>query len=595
MDDGNSTLSIELEVDENTFCKSVGWPGAGLYAFALTLAAGHVYLAAVYSYDFEDLGREMVWAFFLFAALFLVLVVYHLLSWRKVTNKAVAVEKNKQTSKSAARPKTWSGRALLLKSHLDINGKWFLVKLYSSEVVQFCVQVYNLVTLYTCALPPGYVLGLCVFLALDHAHRAHSLWRTLWHPATAASRDLRLLTDLFVDLVMMILPLSVFWFGYYIPITVREMLAVIAWPTVSTVMKLDDIMEENVIRRSSTQLMQKQRAMSVRLSRRRFSLFRKTSVEEGLDEQEGAIGQRAKWALTVFTASGGVFFLAIGVLAIGLPIECDSLWDNSCTVKVPMCQLQLSCDCAVLHADKHNLTSVPGTLGTMKSLRSMTVTRGPLAQLPSLQGFKHLAVLNVSENRLTEVSPLPSSLQKLYVDMNRIHSMSGLTEMAHLYQIRASYNNISTFPDVGPRAWDVRMTNNSLAQIGNTKEVQYLEVGGNRIRHLADDSKVRYLSAPNNQLTKFPKWDALVHLDVRGNKLASLPDLAVEDVWVHGNLLCDNGWTPPSKLKEALDKPGQGCTRQCSPTCLDVYVGDGVCSLECLSCGGEDESECYWY
>eukprot|EP00945_MAST-04E_sp_MAST-4E-sp1_P007855 g7855.t1 len=537
MDDGNSTLSIELEVDENTFCKSVGWPGAGLYAFALTLAAGHVYLAAVYSYDFEDLGREMVWAFFLFAALLLVLVVYHLLSWRKVTNKAVP-------------------------SHLDINGKWFLVKLYSSEVVQFCVQVYNLVTLYTCALPPG---------------------------------DLRLLTDLFVDLVMMILPLSVFWFGYYIPITVREMLAVIAWPTVSTVMKLDDIMEENVIRRSSTQLMQKQRAMSVRLSRRRFSLFRKTSVEEGLDEQEGAIGQRAKWALTVFTASGGVFFLAIGVLAIGLPIECDSLWDNSCTVKVPMCQLQLSCDCAVLHADKHNLTSVPGTLGTMKSLRSMTVTRGPLAQLPSLQGFKHLAVLNVSENRLTEVSPLPSSLQKLYVDMNRIHSMSGLTEMAHLYQIRASYNNISTFPDVGPRAWDVRMTNNSLAQIGNTKEVQYLEVGGNRIRHLADDSKVRYLSAPNNQLTKFPKWDALVHLDVRGNKLASLPDLAVEDVWVHGNLLCDNGWTPPSKLKEALDKPGQGCTRQCSPTCLDVYVGDGVCSLECLSCGGEDESECYWY
>ena len=37
-----ATLSIELEVGEKTFCKSVGWPGVGLYAFALTLAAGKI-------------------------------------------------------------------------------------------------------------------------------------------------------------------------------------------------------------------------------------------------------------------------------------------------------------------------------------------------------------------------------------------------------------------------------------------------------------------------------------------------------------------------------------------------------------------------
>lgn len=82
----------------------------------------------------------------------------------------------------------------------------------------------------------------------------------------------------------MILHLSVFWFGFQIPITVREMLAVVAWPTMATFMKLDDIIEENVIRRSSIQLMRKQRAMSINRGRRRFSLFRRTSVEEGLEE-----------------------------------------------------------------------------------------------------------------------------------------------------------------------------------------------------------------------------------------------------------------------------------------------------------------------
>lgn len=146
------------------------------------------------------------------------------------------------------------------------------------------------------------------------------------------------------------------------------------------------------------------------------------------------IGRRAKWALAFFTASGGAFFLVVGVLTVGLPIECDTLWAKSCKVKVPMCQLQLSCDCAVLHADKHNLTSVPGSLGTMKSLRSMTVTRGPLAQFPSLEGFKHMAILNASENHLTEVSSLPTSLQKLQVDMNRIQLISGLEDMVYLYE-----------------------------------------------------------------------------------------------------------------------------------------------------------------
>ena len=584
-------LSVELEVHETTFCKSVGWPGVGLCAFAIALAAGHVYLAAVYTYYFEDLGREMAWAFFFFAALFLLLVVYRLFSWNTVANKAMAMEK--KAAKATGRPKTWYGRALLLKSHLDINGKWFLAKLYSSEVVQCFVQGYNLVTLYSCALSPGYVFGLCVFLTVDHAHRAHSLWQTLRRPATAASRDLRLFTDLVVDLVLMVLPLSVLYFGHNIPVTVWEMLAVIAWPTMSTIMKLDDLMEENVVRRSATQLVQKQRAASIRLSRRRSSLFRKTSVEEGLHHQDGAIGARAKRALTVFTATGGLFFLAMGVLAIGLPIECDALWHDSCTVKVPFCRMQLSCDCAVLHADRHNLTAVPGSLGAMKSLRSMTVTRGPLERLPPLRGFERMAFLNVSENRLTGVSSLPSSLQQLWVDMNRLQSLPELKEMAILYEIRASYNNISTFPSLGPRAWDVYLVNNSLEQIGDTNEVLYLEVGGNRIRRLADASKVRYLNAPNNRLATFPKWEALVHLDVRGNQLASLPDLAVEDVWVHGNPLCSNGWAPSKLLKEAFRKPGRGCTRQCSPTCLDIYVGDGVCNLECLSCGGEDE--CSWY
>ena len=572
------SIDFEIKQKAESFWTSVGWSGVALYAFAATIAAGHFYLAIMYTFFFEDPGTVLAWIFLFFAILFAGLIVYHLCSWKKVAKKAL---RGRPSHKKC--PKSFLGMALVLYYRQTINGKWFLLKLYASEVVESCLQAYNTVHLYTCALPPGFVLGMCMFLALDHFYRA----RMIFGRHTASSRDSRLFEDVFVDVMCMVLPLSVSFFGYQIPITPREMMIVVAWPTMATLMKLDDIMEENVTRRSSVKLATLQRNVSLRMSRNRLSLYQKTAVEEGLEEQEQFIGRRAKQAVVVFTVGSGLFFFIIGIAAVGVQPECDTLWTESCLVKVPLCGLRESCDCAVLHVDKHNLTSVPDSLGAMKSLRSIVMTRGPLTQLPSLDQFKHLAILNVSENELTKVPPLPKSMQKLNLDMNHLRSVSGLMDLPYLMEFRAAYNNISSYPRFGQRVWDVRLTNNSLEDIVDTRNVRFLEVGGNRLSRLPKSSKLRYLDAPNNQLAEIPLWEALEHLDARGNKLASLPDLALEDIFVHGNPLCSNGWSPPSKLKHALEKPGQGCAAQCSSTCLDMYVGDGNCGLECISCTGE--------
>ena len=67
-------------------------------------------------------------------------------------------------------------------------------------------------------------------------------------------------------------------------------------------------------------------------------------------------------------------------------------------------------------------------------------------------------------------------------------------------------------------------------------------------------------------------------LDVRNNSIASLPrwfeHIIGQELYIANNPICSNDWKlssacPPS-LKSALENPGFGCSRQCSPFCNDI-------------------------
>ena len=122
-------------------------------------------------FDFRQMQREYVWAFLLLAAINISLVVYHLYAW-----KDLASDETFGTKRLEA-PKTPWERAKAFKANFDINGKWFLVKLYSSEVLNSCTQVYNTAAIYLCALPPGVVLLLC-FTFCDHGYRLRKCMET---------------------------------------------------------------------------------------------------------------------------------------------------------------------------------------------------------------------------------------------------------------------------------------------------------------------------------------------------------------------------------------------------------------------------------
>ena len=111
-----------------------------------------------------------------------------------------------------------------------------------------------------------------------------------------------------------------------------------------------------------------------------------------------------------------------------------------------------------------------------------------------------------------------------------------------------------------------------------------LDVGGNQIETLPEHSFVQALYIANNNLTVFPLWKSLFEVDVRYNKLTSLPDITPRYIYLYGNPICKNGWVPNSEeLRDALEYDEAGCSKQCSNTCVNDYRGSGTCELECYS------------
>ena len=67
-------------------------------------------------------------------------------------------------------------------------------------------------------------------------------------------------------------------------------------------------------------------------------------------------------------------------------------------------------------------------------------------------------------------------------------------------------------------------------------------------------------------LTSLPPW----------NELTALAHLTVA-----GNPLCRNAWVGTGRVKDLMDKEGEGCVIQCSDMCLDLSRSDQGCDYQC--------------
>ena len=175
------------------------------------------------------------------------------------------------------------------------------------------------------------------------------------------------------------------------------------------------------------------------------------------------------------------------------------------------------------------LTELPETLGQLKQLQSLNLSRKQLTALPEWLGqLTQLRELNLSNNQLTA---LPESLgqltqlQSLDLSSNQLTALpESLGQLTQLQSLNLSRNQLTALPD-----W-----------LGQLKQLQSLNLSGNQLTALPEWlgqlTQLQTLNLYYNQLTMLPEsLGRLKHLRslwLIGNRLRTFPDciLAVTSI-----------------------------------------------------------------
>ena len=322
----NKTVDVKI-----TFCKHVGWDGVLMLLFSLGIAALFLYITFLYTKGFQAWHRPWVWLFLVFAVFYLLLIVKLLWTWKKMATtftklqdtKKVENQTKKRSVSATERAKRAVGNAKNIYEKMQVNGPWFLWKLYLSEVTESIQQCLNLITVYSCSVPVEMSVFICFLLAIDSTHTA---W-TMIHKNTPMRRDRQLKIDAMVDFLCVAVPLCVIWFGYQIPISITEMLQITFIPTFFLLAKLDDIFEEIVHQRTAACVIKDQVEHSVKMRRRRKSLFQQVAHIQMAEEQEKNIPRPVRFVAGTCKGCFGLFFLIVAITHLSMLFHIENSED----------------------------------------------------------------------------------------------------------------------------------------------------------------------------------------------------------------------------------------------------------------------------
>ena len=597
-------LTVDVEI---TFWTHVGWDGVLVMLLSLGIAGLFVWIVYLYTKKFQAWHRPGVWVFMVFAVLYVLLVAKCLWTWRKVATafteqQQAGKEENQQRKRSRSaieRAKQAAGNAKNVYEKLQINGEWFLWKLYVSELFESAQQCINLVTVYLCSLPVEVTSFICLGLSLECLHTG---W-TITHKNTPARRDRQVKIDTTVDFLCVAIPLCVMWFAYNVPISIPEMLSITLMPTFSMLGKLDDILEEAINHRAAQQVLKEQSRRSLKQKRRRESLFQQVSLLEMAKEQEEKVPRLVRFVAAGCKGLFGLFFLVMAVAHLVMqPIGCDdTTWSKGCVNKIPFCNSMFtpSCNCASLEIENDkSLVKLPDSLvDDVQGLRKVFIRNCNLTALPPrMETLTEMVDFEVSFNRLQKFDVDVGKwekLNKLYLMYNEISFVhEAVWKHLEATGFGLDTNNVMLPLESGiymPSLTFLNIANNNMtirSAIGKDSFplLTDLYINGNSIevfpREDLKDSIV-YLGVARCNLNSLPfylsMFKNLKYLDARENRLGIISEglkhlLRKNDVEAYfaGNVgLCES--------EVEFD-----CVPVCSDTCWSKRVsGDRICDVEC--------------
>lgn len=609
-----STLSSKIRKQEilatkGNICEVFGLKGFLLLVITLVIGTSHVLI-----FTLTPRKGYLTYVSLAAATLFLLLDLFFLFGWRIMSDKWVQfqLEQPNPTSDKNRIPICVQTLLTLWEDIFDINGKYYLLKMTAMELAEDYNQAYILKRLHMCSLPVEWTSLFCIALFLEAFHRSIVYSKFLYRGSgflTVHDRDGLVMADLLNDVFFLITPIAVYRFWQELPLHPEDVFFVTFVPTVTSFLKLRELLVDIVHINAEEIVEQSRTAISKKANRQRQSLFREASFNiEVARMQNRYFSRSAKFVTFVLSAFFAAAALTVPIVQLvfagGMASICRAkhgmvIWD-SCTAPVYFCQnaFVATCDCAVLEINKHNMTKLPSSFVSLTAMRRLVILNGPLESVPKdVSSFQSMSILKVDYSRLSsfdvDVSKMPKLvwLSLMYGRLLTVHQ--SVWKHKTLGFLALNSNHGLRFPRDAymPSLGFLNFQNNSVLIPSSFGIEQFpilikIYLSGN---HFEDVEKA-FEGFTNMQHTSFARCNVsvvpnafkdmnnLVHFDVRDNNITFIgPALTtiLTSPKVYA-LFADN---PICHVDTSLH-----CKPLCSKYCFsEQHFGDGICGYSCNS------------
>jgi len=478
----------------------------------------------------------------------------------------------------------------------NVNGKYYLWRLYGGELFEWLYQIYNY-SFFACTMSPEYLLVFNLFMLADSVFRMYNLrhWR---EPINTQAKSREVVSDIVLELFCMFYPLNVLWFVNSTPIAEWELVRILGFPMLMMFLKMHNIWKEDIVllydnKRIEKMLKYEATDNTTRKKKRRTSFKLREQAVVAIQNEK--FDYRAKRATFLVSMGFLVLYVALTfaqVAALAAPVSVPM--QELCKIAVPTCSNWFVPHDNCVHVS--HLTVLEET--TENSALVREATEWNAVQIFQMSGVSDVSPMRGKWPSLKEIFLCNSNLTHFDIDTTTWPSLFrvilyNVTRLTHIDESVITTDTLYGIDIVNAPKFDVPTlrsdtlvtvkinTVRSMATEFNTPGLQGLVALDANITKIPDGvgRPSVIIAGMNPRLTSLQNVDAgiLAQFDVRNGNVP-VTELErfdqVEWKYAAGNAPgCPYGWN---------------CQPFCSKQCSDSYYATyGQCQTDCLggNCG----------